>query len=201
MYEGCRCDGQFSASSTDGVALRALVDRLIAVGGGDSPGAIAEQRDRRDVLIHTRRYPAPERDVNHLGTQGIAAEHLAGVRAVLGHRLNVPAQIVGAAVDADVCGIIDAVYPDRHAGLAAQRVDERVADCANAGWFLPAASENHLGTGACRRCRSESTQSSKRASLPGQSPMPPRVGRPPPACGPGARPVSLTARECATATV
>src|SRR6516225_5572780 len=97
------------APPADGVAGRALVDGLTGEGGGDLPGAITEQRDRRDVLIHTRRYTAPGREVSNLGTQGIAAEHLAGVRTMGGHELDVAAHIVGAAVDADVGGVVDPV--------------------------------------------------------------------------------------------
>src|ERR1700761_7572517 len=105
------------AVSADRVAVCALVDRLTGVGRGDVPGAVSEQRDGRDVLIHSGRYTAPGRDVSHLGTQGITAEHLAGVRATSGHELNVATHIVGTAVDADVGGIVDTVGPDRHPHL------------------------------------------------------------------------------------
>src|ERR1700738_830586 len=129
-------------SPTDRVALRALVDRLTGEGGGNPPGAITEQGDRRDVLINTRRYKAPGRDVSHFGTQGIAAEHLAGVRATSGHELNVGAHIAGAAVDADICRIVDAIGPYRHVRhLCAQRLDQRVCERTESGWLLSAAGE------------------------------------------------------------
>src|SRR6516165_12228540 len=134
------------ASPTDGVAGRALVDRLAGESGSDVPGAITKQRNRRDVLIHTRRYTPPGRDVNHLGTQGVAAEHLAGVRAILGHELDVAGHVVGAGVDSDVGRVVDPVHPDRLTRFAAQRIDERVADGTDAGWLVSAPSENHFGT-------------------------------------------------------
>ena len=85
--------------------------------------------------------------------QGIASEHHAGVRAASRHGLNVGAYIVGADGGVQVGGIVDSIHPDRHRHLGAQRIDECIADCADAGWFLSAASENHFGIGALGRCR------------------------------------------------
>ena len=52
------------ASPNNGPAVRALVDRLTSKGGGraESLGAVTEQRDRCDVLIHTRRQWVGEPD-------------------------------------------------------------------------------------------------------------------------------------------
>ncbi len=142
-------------SPTDGVAVRALVDRPTGEGGGraESVGGVTEQRDRCDVLIRTRRQGRPGHEISRRGTQGIASEHHAGVRAASRHGLNVGAYIVGADGGVQVGGIVDSIHPDRHRHLGAQRIDECIADCADAGWFLSAASENHFGIGALGRCR------------------------------------------------
>jgi hypothetical protein len=142
------------ASPTDGIAVRALVDRLTGKGRGraESFGAVTEQRNRCDVLSHTRRH-APGRQISHRGAQGIAAEHNAGVRATCRHGLHVGAHIVGAGGNGYVGGPVDSIHPNRNRHHGAQRVDECIADCADAGWFLSAASENHFGIWACRRCR------------------------------------------------
>jgi len=88
------------------------------------------------------------------GAERVAAEDQLGVRATRRHLLDVGAHIVGSLGDADVGGVVDPVGADRHVRhLRLQRVDEGLADLADAGCFFSAPGEIYLGVRACRRRR------------------------------------------------
>lgn len=120
-------------------------------------GHIAEGHYRHDgvgVLSGQRRAPQeaadriPGDDVHHRRALRVSAEHQRRIRAFVGHGLDVRHCVFGAVVGVQLgeAGlVVDRIRADVHAGLLAQRAHEGLADTSDAGRFVGAASEDHLG--------------------------------------------------------
>ncbi len=124
--------------------------------------SVAEQRDRGDVLVDTRRQGAVEteradgrreHDVGDRRAQRVAAQHKPGVGATVDHVLDVVAHVVGALRDLGVGGVPHGIGVDGPVHLGSQGADERVAQHARSGRFVAAAGEHDLHRRAGRGAR------------------------------------------------
>ena len=125
--------------------------------GGGRPGQVAWRHYRTTRPLRCAdSYPAafsPGREIDHRGTQRIAAEHYAGVRRTTGHELNVGAQIVGAADNGYVGGVVDSIHADRQATSWSARKRRTHRRLRRRRVVPIGRGRKPLRHGACRRCR------------------------------------------------
>ena len=148
------------ASPTDGVAGRALVRSSYRRRRGHPPGAITEQCDRCDVLIHTRRQwvgifripDGPGHEVSHLGHPASSRRALRGgswqrIEQWRSYRWRHCRSLCSA-------GVRDPVHSHRRARLAAQRMTSASPTAPTPGGSSrPRAKTTSASGRLCRRCR------------------------------------------------